>query len=160
MQDFKLFISNWTGFNCRRTLYGKLSMSACTFVWPCRCNSSSDYSFFLQIDSGLMTPTMKIRRDKVVARYKEQIDNLFKWSCIMILCLDHMITMYICTTCMKISAPDSWESPFILWSLGRAEKYNNAKRTWAQEMSLCFEVQIVRKRNDKKIEWPCMRREK
>ncbi|KAK9933009.1 hypothetical protein M0R45_020223 [Rubus argutus] len=30
------------------------------------------------IDSGLMTPTMKIRRDKVVARYKEQIDNLFK----------------------------------------------------------------------------------
>ncbi|KAK9933011.1 hypothetical protein M0R45_020225 [Rubus argutus] len=30
------------------------------------------------IDSGLMTPTMKIRRNRVVARYKEQIDNLFK----------------------------------------------------------------------------------
>ncbi|XP_050142820.1 probable acyl-activating enzyme 16, chloroplastic isoform X1 [Malus sylvestris] len=30
------------------------------------------------IDSGLMTPTMKIRRDRVVAQYKEQIDNLFK----------------------------------------------------------------------------------
>ncbi|XP_061993080.1 probable acyl-activating enzyme 16, chloroplastic isoform X1 [Rosa rugosa] len=30
------------------------------------------------IDNGLMTLTMKIRRDRVVARYKEQIDNLFK----------------------------------------------------------------------------------
>lgn len=30
------------------------------------------------IDSGLMTPTMKIRRDKVVNQYKEQIDNLYK----------------------------------------------------------------------------------
>ncbi|KAJ1407304.1 AMP-dependent synthetase/ligase [Sesbania bispinosa] len=30
------------------------------------------------IDNGLMTPTMKIRRDKVVAQYKEQIDNLYK----------------------------------------------------------------------------------
>ncbi|XP_040374445.1 probable acyl-activating enzyme 16, chloroplastic isoform X5 [Rosa chinensis] len=30
------------------------------------------------IDNGLMTLTMKIRRDRVVARYKEQINNLFK----------------------------------------------------------------------------------
>lgn len=30
------------------------------------------------IDSGLMTPTMKIRRDKVVALYKEQIADLYK----------------------------------------------------------------------------------
>ncbi|KAL3619988.1 Long-chain-fatty-acid--[acyl-carrier-protein] ligase AEE15, chloroplastic [Castilleja foliolosa] len=30
------------------------------------------------IDSGLMTPTMKIRRDRVVSLYKEQIDNLYK----------------------------------------------------------------------------------
>ncbi|CAL5395814.1 unnamed protein product [Camellia sinensis] len=30
------------------------------------------------IDNGLMTPTMKIRRDKVTAQYKEQIDNLYK----------------------------------------------------------------------------------
>ncbi|KAJ6302319.1 hypothetical protein OIU77_016411 [Salix suchowensis] len=30
------------------------------------------------IDSGLMTPTMKIRRDKVVALYEEQIANLYK----------------------------------------------------------------------------------
>ncbi|PQQ15988.1 putative acyl-activating enzyme 16 chloroplastic isoform X2 [Prunus yedoensis var. nudiflora] len=30
------------------------------------------------IDSGLMTPTMKIRRDRVVAQYKEQIENLYK----------------------------------------------------------------------------------
>ncbi|KAL5542769.1 hypothetical protein UlMin_010479 [Ulmus minor] len=30
------------------------------------------------IDSGLMTPTMKIRRDRVVALYQEQIDNLYK----------------------------------------------------------------------------------
>ncbi|KAI3470044.1 hypothetical protein Pfo_026707 [Paulownia fortunei] len=30
------------------------------------------------IDSGLMTPTMKIRRDQVVSLYKEQIDNLYK----------------------------------------------------------------------------------
>ncbi|KAI8004024.1 hypothetical protein LOK49_LG08G02242 [Camellia lanceoleosa] len=30
------------------------------------------------IDNGLMTPTMKIRRDKVAALYKEQIDNLYK----------------------------------------------------------------------------------
>lgn len=33
-----------------------------------------------QIDNGLMTPTMKIRRDRVVAKYKEQIDNLYKWT--------------------------------------------------------------------------------
>ncbi|KAG6431469.1 hypothetical protein SASPL_109548 [Salvia splendens] len=32
----------------------------------------------LQIDSGLMTPTMKIRRDRVVSLYQEQIDNLYK----------------------------------------------------------------------------------
>ncbi|PRQ38360.1 putative long-chain-fatty-acid--[acyl-carrier-protein] ligase [Rosa chinensis] len=31
-----------------------------------------------KIDSGLMTPTMKIRRDKVVAQFKEQIDELYK----------------------------------------------------------------------------------
>ncbi|XP_050372123.1 probable acyl-activating enzyme 16, chloroplastic [Argentina anserina] len=30
------------------------------------------------IDSGLMTPTMKIRRDKVVAQYKDQIEELYK----------------------------------------------------------------------------------
>ncbi|KAI5653785.1 hypothetical protein M9H77_30972 [Catharanthus roseus] len=30
------------------------------------------------IDSGLMTPTMKIKRDKVVAQYKEEIENLYK----------------------------------------------------------------------------------
>ncbi|KAL0382823.1 UNVERIFIED_CONTAM: putative acyl-activating enzyme 16, chloroplastic [Sesamum calycinum] len=30
------------------------------------------------IDSGLMTPTMKIRRDRVVSLYKEQIENLYK----------------------------------------------------------------------------------
>ncbi|GAU39505.1 hypothetical protein TSUD_68690 [Trifolium subterraneum] len=30
------------------------------------------------IDNGLMTPTMKIRRDKVVVKYKEQIENLYK----------------------------------------------------------------------------------
>ncbi|KAF9606187.1 hypothetical protein IFM89_023642 [Coptis chinensis] len=32
----------------------------------------------LQIDSGLMTPTMKIRRDRVVARYSDQISSLYK----------------------------------------------------------------------------------
>lgn len=30
------------------------------------------------IDSGLMTPTMKIRRDRVVAQYKQQIENMYK----------------------------------------------------------------------------------
>ncbi|XP_062165032.1 probable acyl-activating enzyme 16, chloroplastic isoform X2 [Alnus glutinosa] len=30
------------------------------------------------IESDLLTPTMKIRRDKVCARYREQIDNLYK----------------------------------------------------------------------------------
>ncbi|KAJ6734555.1 ACYL-ACTIVATING ENZYME 16 CHLOROPLASTIC-RELATED [Salix purpurea] len=30
------------------------------------------------IDGGLMTPTMKIRRDKVIALYEEQIANLYK----------------------------------------------------------------------------------
>ncbi|TKY59949.1 acyl-activating enzyme 16 [Spatholobus suberectus] len=30
------------------------------------------------IDNGLMTPTLKIRRDRVVAQYGEQIDNLYK----------------------------------------------------------------------------------
>ncbi|CAL5347742.1 unnamed protein product [Camellia sinensis] len=30
------------------------------------------------IDNGLITPTMKIRRDKVAAQYKEQIDSLYK----------------------------------------------------------------------------------
>ncbi|XP_057498905.1 probable acyl-activating enzyme 16, chloroplastic isoform X1 [Actinidia eriantha] len=29
------------------------------------------------IDNGLVTPTMKVRRDKVVAQYKEQIENLY-----------------------------------------------------------------------------------
>ncbi|KAL0538165.1 hypothetical protein IC582_027167 [Cucumis melo] len=30
------------------------------------------------IDNGLMTPTMKVRRDKVAAYYKKEIENLFK----------------------------------------------------------------------------------
>ncbi|XP_061369158.1 probable acyl-activating enzyme 16, chloroplastic isoform X2 [Gastrolobium bilobum] len=30
------------------------------------------------IDNGLMTPTMKIRRDRVVAQYGDQIENLYK----------------------------------------------------------------------------------
>jgi len=30
------------------------------------------------IDNGFMTPTMKIRRDKVVDQYKEEIDRLYK----------------------------------------------------------------------------------
>ncbi|XP_060181919.1 probable acyl-activating enzyme 16, chloroplastic isoform X2 [Lycium barbarum] len=30
------------------------------------------------IDSGLLTPTMKIKRDRVAALYKEQIDNLYE----------------------------------------------------------------------------------
>ncbi|KAL5702764.1 long-chain-fatty-acid--CoA ligase [Ranunculus cassubicifolius] len=30
------------------------------------------------IDAGLMTPTMKIRRDRVVAKYKDEIANLYK----------------------------------------------------------------------------------
>ncbi|XAR48372.1 Long-chain-fatty-acid--[acyl-carrier-protein] ligase [Bertholletia excelsa] len=30
------------------------------------------------IDNGLMTPTMKVRRNNVAAKYKEQIQNLFK----------------------------------------------------------------------------------
>ncbi|XP_009630206.1 probable acyl-activating enzyme 16, chloroplastic [Nicotiana tomentosiformis] len=30
------------------------------------------------IDSGLLTPTMKIKRDRVAALYKEQIENLYK----------------------------------------------------------------------------------
>ncbi|XP_010450111.1 PREDICTED: long-chain-fatty-acid--[acyl-carrier-protein] ligase AEE15, chloroplastic-like [Camelina sativa] len=29
------------------------------------------------IDNGLMTPTMKVRRDKVVAKYKDEIDQLY-----------------------------------------------------------------------------------
>ncbi|KAF9607062.1 hypothetical protein IFM89_030889 [Coptis chinensis] len=32
----------------------------------------------LQINSGLMTPTMKRRRDRVVARYNDQISSLYK----------------------------------------------------------------------------------
>ncbi|KAH1129635.1 hypothetical protein J1N35_001013 [Gossypium stocksii] len=35
---------------------------------------------FGEIDSGLMTPTMKIRRDQVVAKHKEEITNLYKWD--------------------------------------------------------------------------------
>ncbi|XP_024633454.1 probable acyl-activating enzyme 16, chloroplastic isoform X2 [Medicago truncatula] len=30
------------------------------------------------IDNGLMTPTMKVRRDRVVAQYRDQIENLYK----------------------------------------------------------------------------------
>uniref|UniRef100_A0A7N0VIX1 Long-chain-fatty-acid--CoA ligase n=1 Tax=Kalanchoe fedtschenkoi TaxID=63787 RepID=A0A7N0VIX1_KALFE len=30
------------------------------------------------IDNGLMTPTMKVRRDRVMSKYQEQIANLFK----------------------------------------------------------------------------------
>lgn len=33
----------------------------------------------LQIENGLMTPTMKIRRERVVGRYSDQIANLYKW---------------------------------------------------------------------------------
>lgn len=35
------------------------------------------YDTTLQIDNGLMTPTMKIRRDKVVAKYKDEISQLY-----------------------------------------------------------------------------------
>ncbi|RXI00578.1 hypothetical protein DVH24_000812 [Malus domestica] len=65
LQDFRVFISNRTDHNRGRTLYGKTSIHPSIPVVPL-------------IDSGLMTPTMKIRRDRVVAQYKEQIDNLFK----------------------------------------------------------------------------------
>ncbi|GAU42081.1 hypothetical protein TSUD_326580 [Trifolium subterraneum] len=30
------------------------------------------------IDNGLMTPTMKVRRDRVMAQYRDQIENLYK----------------------------------------------------------------------------------
>ncbi|XP_050879372.1 probable acyl-activating enzyme 16, chloroplastic isoform X1 [Lathyrus oleraceus] len=30
------------------------------------------------IDNGLMTPTMKIRRDRIMAQYKDQIENIYK----------------------------------------------------------------------------------
>lgn len=43
-------------------------------------NIPSDVSLWLQIDTGLMTPTMKIRRDKVAERYKEQIAKLYRWN--------------------------------------------------------------------------------
>lgn len=54
--------------------------------WMCLiCNSGYimlDFKYksktLLQIDSGLMTPTMKVRRDQVVAKYKEEIANLYK----------------------------------------------------------------------------------
>lgn len=36
--------------------------------------------FSIQIDNGLMTPTMKIRRDKVTAKYQREIEALFKWG--------------------------------------------------------------------------------
>ncbi|KAI6693696.1 hypothetical protein NL676_021406 [Syzygium grande] len=39
------------------------------------CLSKTTLCF--QIDSGLMTPTMKIRRDRVVALYKDQISELY-----------------------------------------------------------------------------------
>ncbi|XP_057755240.1 probable acyl-activating enzyme 16, chloroplastic isoform X1 [Arachis stenosperma] len=49
---------------------------------------TSDFSFQIgpilvvddpfTIDNGLMTPTMKIRRDRVVAQYRDQIENLYK----------------------------------------------------------------------------------
>ncbi|KAJ6959568.1 hypothetical protein NC653_037805 [Populus alba x Populus x berolinensis] len=47
------------------------------------CSIPCSYKQDIRIDSGLMTPTMKIRRDKVVALYKEQIADLYnskeKW---------------------------------------------------------------------------------
>jgi len=39
-----------------------------------------DNIFFLQIDNGLMTPTMNIRRDKVTDKYRREIEALFKWD--------------------------------------------------------------------------------
>jgi len=32
------------------------------------------------IDNGLMTPTMKIRRDKVTAKYQTEMESLFEWD--------------------------------------------------------------------------------
>lgn len=33
---------------------------------------------FVQIENGMLTPTMKVRRDVVTQVYKQQIDPLFK----------------------------------------------------------------------------------
>lgn len=33
--------------------------------------------FTTQIENGLMTPTMKVRREVVYERYKDEIDGLF-----------------------------------------------------------------------------------
>lgn len=35
---------------------------------------------FVQIDNGMMTPTMKIRRDKVTDKYRREIEALFNWD--------------------------------------------------------------------------------
>ncbi|GAB2223107.1 hypothetical protein Droror1_Dr00017244 [Drosera rotundifolia] len=40
-------------------------------VWFC-------WRGYRRVDNGLMTPTLKVRRDRLAARYAEEIDKLFK----------------------------------------------------------------------------------
>lgn len=38
----------------------------------------SDCNVCVQVENGLLTPTMKVKRDDVAAMYKEQVEALFK----------------------------------------------------------------------------------
>lgn len=73
-----MFISNWTNLDCGRALYGKYQCLHPIHQVVDLTGWLIYDTILLQIDSGLMTPTMKIRRDKVVDQYKEQIEELYK----------------------------------------------------------------------------------
>lgn len=95
IQDLGLFISSWADSGAWWSFHGKTCISIKSYVdvnLLFRCIVYDDFvrSTPLQIDSGLMTPTMKIRRDRVVSLYKEQIDNMYKgisWQRLVLLCL-------------------------------------------------------------------------
>lgn len=84
LQDLRLLISNRTLLHRWWTLHGKITefwnTVLLTFSWSVvRVQVMSNLVLRLQIDNGLMTPTMKVRRDRVVAKYKAQLSNLFNW---------------------------------------------------------------------------------
>lgn len=81
-----MLVPSWTSLDRGRALHGNYISLNCSYRCfgyiydPKKLKTLPRYLFYdttLQIDNGLMTPTMKIRRDKVVAKYKDEINQLY-----------------------------------------------------------------------------------
>lgn len=77
-----MFVSSRTSLDRRRPFHGKYLQSFLIAVLLIQDSFKTLLRELfndttMQIDNGLMTPTMKIRRDMVVAKYKEEIDQLY-----------------------------------------------------------------------------------